>query len=288
MKRFSLLAALAMAFAVAGAQDVTKPVVNVEGFNYASEFSQAEAVIVRNNVISSLQGTKRIIVVDMEQQSSVKSEAERRKQAAAMNDGHKVADITQLNANFILKGTLNNINTTQSTGKSLDGKTYTTWRTTLNYSIQLVDPSTGATVSTFSYEASGSSNDGAGSSRDAAINGSAANMSKFIEDAFPVRGTILQVADGDDKKAKTVYINLGTDSGVQKGQKFIVYAVVDIAGEKSEKEIGTLTAQEVMSATRSLCKVNNGGEEILQNLTSKSPMTIKTRAKKGFFSDLGI
>ena len=59
-----------------------------------------------------------------------------------------------------------------------------------------------------------------------------------------------------------------------------------MAGEISEKEIGTLTAVEVMSATRTLCKVNNGGDVIANNLASNVEMTIKSRAKKGLFGDL--
>lgn len=44
-----------------------------------------------------------------------------------------------------------------------------------------------------------------------------------------------------------------------------------------------------MSATRSLCKVNDGGDVIVEKLASNEEMTIKSRAKKGlgaFFGDL--
>lgn len=286
MKKASFIIALAMCCGLANAQEVTKPVVNVEAFTYNSDFSSAEANIVRNNVVNSLQGTKRVIVVDLQQQNLVNSEAERRKQEAAIGDSHEVADITQLNANFILRGALNTVTTTSQNYTTKDGKSYTSWSTSINYTIQLINPATGATENTYTYDCSGSSRDGSSASRDAAFKSTSVNMSKFVEEAFPVRGTILQAAEADAKKAKTVYINLGSDNGIQKGQKFIVYAVVDIAGERSEKEIGTLTAQEVMSATRTVCKVNDGGPEILQNLSSKSEMTIKSRAKKGFFADV--
>lgn len=288
MKRTIIAVILAFTASFASFAQVTKPVVKVEGFAYSSAFSQAEANTVRNNVIQSLQATKRIIVVDLQQQNAVKAEAERRKSESAMNDDHAVAEITQLNANFLIKGTLNSIDTKSEQRKSYDGKMYTQWSSSLNYTVQLIDPSTGATIGSYNYTSTGSSTDGAASSRADAVNGSSANMKKFIEEAFPVKGTIVQVADGDAKKAKTVYINLGNDNGIQKGQKFVVYAVVDIAGEKSEKEIGTLTAVEVMSATRTLCKVNEGGNAIVENMTSNVEMTIKSRAKKGLFGDSGI
>ena len=287
MKKNLLFLVFALCASVASsAQGVTKQVVNVEGFSYSNDFSQAEAAIVRNNVIQSLQSTKRIIVVDLAQQQSIQSEAERRKSEAAMNDEHEVADITQLNANYILKGMLNSVNTEHKSGKNIiGGGTYSYYETTLNYTIQLIDPATGATMSSYSYTASGRDDNSQQASRSAAVNGSSANMKKFIEEAFPVKGTIVQVAEGDSKKAKTVYINLGNDQGIQKGQKFVVYVVIDIAGEKSEKEIGTLTAVEVMSASRTLCKVNDGGDVIATNLASNVEMTIKSRAKKGLFGD---
>ena len=286
MKKLISFASLILGVSIASFAQVTKQVVNVEKFGYSNSFSESEANIVRNNVIQSLQATKRIIVVDLAQQGVVQTEAERRKSEAAMNDEHEVADITQLNANYILKGMLNSVNTEHKTGKNLfTGDPYSYYETALNYTIQLIDPATGATNSSYSYTATGKDDNSQQASRSAAITGSSTNMKKFIEEAFPVKGTIVQVADGDSKKAKTVYINLGNDQGIQKGQKFVVYAVIDIAGEKSEKEIGTLTAVEVMSATRTMCKVNNGGDVIAMNLASNTEMTIKTRAKKGLFGD---
>ena len=268
MKKVILSAFVAMFCATGFAQDVTKEVVNVEGFTYNNDFTASEVATVRRNVVSSLQNTKRIIVVDLTQQASVANEAKKRQNATRMNDNHEVKDIVELNANFILKGALNSINTVSKTGKDLiSGNSYTYWESKLSYTIVLIDPATGATASTN-------------------IEGSASNMKKFIEDCFPVKGTIVAIADGDSKKAKTVYINLGNDAGMTKGQKLAVYQVIDIAGEKSEKEIGTLTVQESMSATRSLCKVDKGGDIIVKAMATNAELTIKTRAKRGFFADV--
>ena len=53
-----------------------------------------------------------------------------------------------------------------------------------------------------------------------------------------MKGTIVQIESTKKDKAQTVYIDLGTKRGVQKGQKFIVYIEMDIAGELSLKEVG--------------------------------------------------
>lgn len=291
MKKIIFSAVIAFAATISGgAQTVTKPVVNVQSFEYSQAFGTAEVEVIRNNVISSLQATNRIIIVDLEQQDAVKSEANRRKDEGAMNDDHSVADITQLNANYLLKGMLNSINTTESKSTDKDGKVSYSWKTKLEYTLQLIDPSTGATVYSNTYSSSGSSSSGSSESRKKAVSGSSASMKSFIEAAFPVRGTILAVKDIDTKKnvAKTVYINLGNDHGIQVGQKFSVYAVVDIAGEKSETEIGTVTAAEVMSGSRTLCKVNKGGDVVLQKLNAKEEMSIKTREVRTFLDKINI
>ena len=287
MKKVILSAFVAMFCATGFAQDVTKEVVNVEGFTYNNDFTASEVATVRRNVVSSLQNTKRIIVVDLTQQASVANEAKKRQNATRMNDNHEVKDIVELNANFILKGALNSINTVSKTGKDLiSGNSYTYWESKLSYTIVLIDPATGATASTNTYTSTATSRDGSQAARNSAIEGSASNMKKFIEDCFPVKGTIVAIADGDSKKAKTVYINLGNDAGMTKGQKLAVYQVIDIAGEKSEKEIGTLTVQESMSATRSLCKVDKGGDIIVKAMATNAELTIKTRAKRGFLADV--
>ena len=287
MKKVILSAFVAMFCATGFAQDVTKEVVNVEGFTYNNDFTASEVATVRRNVVSSLQNTKRIIVVDLTQQASVVNEAKKRQNATRMNDNHEVKDIVELNANFILKGALNSINTVSKTGKDLiSGNSYTYWESKLSYTIVLIDPATGATASTNTYTSTATSRDGSQAARNSAIEGSASNMKKFIEDCFPVKGTIVAIADGDSKKAKTVYINLGNDAGMTKGQKLAVYQVIDIAGEKSEKEIGTLTVQESMSATRSLCKVDKGGDIIVKAMATNAELTIKTRAKRGFLADV--
>ena len=289
MKKILFSAAIAFAAIATGiAQTVTKPVVRVLSFEYSQAFGTAEVEIIRNNVIQSLNETKRIIIVDSEKENSaVDIEGGIRKNVNTMNDDHAVGDIGLLNANYLLKGMLNSINTTESKSTDKDGNVKYSYKTKLEYSLQLIDPSTGATVYSNTYSSSASSGTSA-ESRKKAVSGSSASMKSFIEAAFPVKGTILAAKDIDTKKnaAKTVYINLGNDQGIMSGQKFSVYAVVDIAGEKSETEIGTVTAAEVMSGTRTLCKVNKGGDVILQKLNAKEEMTIKTREIRTFLDKI--
>lgn len=96
MKKVILSAFVAMFCATGFAQDVTKEVVNVEGFTYNNDFTASEVATVRRNVVSNLQNTKRIIVVDLTQQASVANEAKKRQNATRMNDNHEVKDIVDI------------------------------------------------------------------------------------------------------------------------------------------------------------------------------------------------
>lgn len=96
MKKVILSAFVAMFCATGFAQDVTKEVVNVEGFTYNNDFTASEVATVRRNVVSSLQNTKRIIVVDLTQHASVANEAKKRQNATRMNDNHEVKDIVDI------------------------------------------------------------------------------------------------------------------------------------------------------------------------------------------------
>lgn len=262
------------------AQNAVKYVVNVGAFTYGKPtFTSLEALTVRNNVIRTLHSANRVHVVDLGQQEEINREEERRRAQAALGDYRDVADITQLKANYILNGMLNSISVTR--GKTL-------YNAKLIFSVTLTDVSNGTIHSSFQYDsfASGST---ATEARNNAISTSAETLNKFIEDAFPVTGSILQVVDVDAKKpvAKTVYIDLGNDDGIQPGQFFSVYAIVDVAGEKGETEIGALQAKTVLSGGRTLCKVTKGGDVILQKLNGKEEMFIKSRTARGMSTIFG-
>ena len=111
-------------------------------------------------------------------------------------------------------------------------------------------------------------------------------MNKMVETVFPVKGVILMVDESSNNKAKTVYISIGADNGIKKGQKFDVTVIRDVAGDKVLKTIGTVTAKEVGS-TKTLCSVNDGEEDILANSTSGIEMAVNTREKKGLLKGLG-
>lgn len=262
-----------------------KPVVTVEQFT-SNNVSSTIVESVRNKVISALQESGRVNVVDVKNESALNAEQARRTDERAMDDAGRVEDMTQLMSNSILKGNIDNLTVTQKTQKSYDGKMYTTYTAVLNYTLNLVNAANGTLISQKNFSCSYT-----GDTDALAVQGvtniKTTPVKQFILNAYAVGGKVIAMEDGDAKKAKTVYIDLGKDDGISKGQKMIVFKEVDIAGEKSKKEIGEIQVQEVMSGTRSLCKVTKGGEVILKEIEAGSTLPIETKEQKsGFFKSI--
>lgn len=289
MKKFILTVVAVFAAAVmtfAQQQVVTKPVVNVEGWSNSSELTSKECYVIRQNLISSLQSTKRVIVVDLSNEDFVDDEAERRKSASAVGDTRQVDNVTTLQANYILTGNIKSVSTEKKEYDVKDYKTGAThkeikYTTVITFAITLIDPATGATVGTHNYSPSSTDKDKT-ESRKNAVSNSSASMRWFIEECFPVKGEIVGIAATNKKgtKAESVYINAGTDDGIGVGQRVGVYVEIDIAGELSEKEVGGITVTEVLGKNRAQCKVNYGEEAILNATSQNKKLTFKTRATK--------
>lgn len=294
MKKIILIIMAVFCAAVTLAQDqVTKPVVRVEGYTNTSELTKAECFTIRQNLIMALQATKRLIVVDRTDEGLVEDEAERRKNESAMGDTRQVADITTLQANYIITMYFKSVSygTKEVQVKNVStGTTSTQTRhvTSISYAINLLNPATGATESVHEYESS-ATEDTKSLSRTKAVDNATASLNQFIEECFPVKGEVIAVADTDKKgvKATSVYVNIGSNEGLAAGQKVMVFVEVDIAGELSQKHIGELTVTEVLGKNRSSCKVNQGGEEIVTAKSKNQKVFVQTRAKKSMNLGLG-
>jgi len=289
MKRLSFILTLFACFATIAVAQTEKPVVAVENFANNGNMPDAFVRQVRAKVMESLTNTGRIEVADVAAQNAVNSEKERRKRGLNMSDERNVTDVGALNANYILSGAVNSYACTRRQEKNYKGEIVQYYTVDFSYTLKLIDPATSVSKSNNTYTVNGR-----GDTDDlamiSALNNAGGNFKDFIEANFALSGTIVQVykANKDNTKAEKVYIDLGTSNGIQKGQKIDVYAVIDVAGEKANKIIGELKAEEVTSATRTLCKVTKGGQEINQAMSSGQQISLKTKATHSIFEKIGL
>lgn len=306
--KFLILAVATMMFSAANAQELKKTVLGIENFTYSSSFSEADVEMVRNQIVNAIQSTGRVIVVDHNSSTNraLNAEAERRKQESAM-DANTVADMTSLNANSLLSVNLDQLAITQEvyeekeTVKGSDGKytrrvkgRYPYMKAAITYTVKITDCEKGTVQAqkTFSYSSgSYSSYDHKATYENATeahqgIMRNCVSQDEFtimILNTFKAEGKILQVDKGDAKKAKTVYVSLGSEDGVEKKQVLEVYKEVDIAGEVSRKLIGEVEVVEIMGASRCLAKVKKGGDVIQQVMAAGGNLPVQSRDVKAKF-----
>lgn len=312
MKRIKSL--LVVIFAITSlnvdAQELKKKVLAIGEFTYSEySFCEEDVNLVRNQIVKAVQNTGRVIVVDHNNstQSALHAESERRKQEAAM-DANTVADMVSLNSNSILTAHLDQLSVTKETYedveyvKGSDGKTqkrvkgrYPYLKGVLTYSVKITDCETGMVQAQQSFTITGG-----GINYDTfqslykteeevseAIMRRCVNEDKFkvlILNTFKSEGKILQVNEGNAKAAKSVYVSLGSEDGIELKQILEVYKELDIAGEVSRRLIGEAEIIEILGASRCLVKIKKGGQEVQQVLTSGGVLLVQTRdVKEKFF-----
>ena len=239
-----------------------KPVIFVDYFNAPSNINESLIETLRGKVIEGIQETQRLQVIDIDSYAQLKDEAERRKKESAMADlTARTSEMRTLGANYILTGDIATMMATEQ--KDSDNKRY--YKGSIQWTIKVIDAETGTLKTTQTFDHSGFTGS-RGDTRDEAIvktcDYAKYSMDDFVNETFPMEGLILKVETVKKNKAQTVYIDLGSAQGVTDGQRFDVFLETDIAGEIGRTEIGALSAKEVISAQRTLCKVTKGGKEI--------------------------
>ena len=114
------------------------------------------------------------------------------------------------------------------------------------------------------------------------------SMDNFVNDYFKIKGVIVEMKETNKKgdKVSSLYINLGSEAGVAKGQKLDVLQVLKVAGTEGEEEIGSLTVDKVVAPALSECKVTKGGKEIMSAFKAGTELRVVTK-KDGWLTDLG-
>lgn len=266
MKKFFLTFIVLLTSVLGFAQSETgeKETVYIDYFSNSSNIKSSYVETLRTKIIEGLTATQRINVIDVASNEILKEEAKRRQETSAMGDvTARKEEMSTLGAGFLIQGHVTSLISTKKTTD--EGKVY--YESIVKFTLKVIKASTGTLKATESFE-NKEREDTYDLSIAKCLNLPSYMMKDFVDRQFKVQGEIIQFKDLNKKgnKAESVYINLGEARGVQEGQPFIVYNVVDIAGELSKEEVGRIKVSKVMSANRSICKVTKGGEKIYKLL----------------------
>lgn len=92
-----------------------------------------------------------------------------------------------------------------------------------------------------------------------------------------VCGNVLRVDEVKKDKAESLFIDLGHDQEVRKGDTFNVFLTTNVEGHTGQTPIGHVTVTEVQGPTLTLCNIKKGGKEILAAIQAGTPLVVETR-----------
>lgn len=281
MKRVILSFVTVLCAVVVMAQ-VKKDVLCVYDFTYSSSVGSNYAEMLRNTVVDGINKMGRLKIIDVNNDELVRAEIKRRMQESAINEENALIEsIKTLGAKYIMTGHLASLTATKKTSEK------STWYTSkATFQIKVFNVADGEVICNDTRESSSSflsSHSNADDARSEAIKYAAINLDDFVNAYFPVEGTILEVAEAKKDEAKKVYIDLGSDLGMAKGQKLDVREEREIAGRKINKVIGELKVEAVEAGDISLCKVTKNGKAIQAAIDEGKTLTIVTKVDTSLF-----
>lgn len=271
MKRNILLLIILMVISIgAPAQKYT---IYTDDFDSEIKVPNRVISMVRLAFIDGIRNTNRINVVDAIAAGSDLSLS-------------PLEDARRFKAEYLLKG---NLIKREATDDGSSHRRYhsreNSYKEKFTLRLDLIRTSDGVTISTRNYEEAGSAS-GKDATQYSALENSLMNvpyeMGVFVETYFKVYGSILRVVSTKKDKAKTIYINLGYNDPIKEGLRFDVVESGMLEGNYIETKIGEVRISEIMGPKISLCKVNKGGEDILNALNAGKTLKLISRQAKLF------
>lgn len=276
---FKKTLSLAFAAMVALVAQAQKPVMVAGTFSAGENVEKNYALQVRTSVVAGLFETGRFELKDIDSERQIAAETERRSSEDAMNSAAALMEhTTETAAEYLLYGGITQCSVSQS--PSQDGKMY--YSAEITYSVKIVKYANKEVVVSKDYKLAGFRG-GFGDTPAAAVMDATAHikndMKNLVDEYFKLEGEIIGEGYETDKKGKkmeTCLITLGSDFGLEKGQRLEVSCIEKVAGRDVTKVIGQLTITEVMAGDLSQCKVTKGGDAILAKM--KEYLDIKDAA----------
>ena len=284
MKKVLLTMIFASVCAFASAQ---KSVVIIDYFTNSSSVSKSDADMLRAKVIDGINAINRVNLIDVESESTLTLEASRRNSEMALEDKTARAGVMKtLGAHYAIYGSVNKMDADYKTSDS--GSYYVG---NIAYSLTVINLENGTVVGTKSFTYTGLTGNTGSTKNEAVIstlNRVKQSMDNFVNEYFKLNGTIVEMKEANKKgdQAKSLYISLGSDSGMSKGQLLEVFEVKMIAGKEAELSVGNLKVEEVVASDLAECTVTKGGKEIMTAFRAGNELRVKTRKDSGFTSFL--
>lgn len=279
-----MLVAMAVAIPFTSKADDTKgkPNVLIDYFWRPSNIPFSCAEQLRSYVMEGITNTNRVELIDVDSQDALAIEASRREEGVdAGDDADRLKVMSQQGANFLIQGRIASLNIEEKTTD--DGSKYYTGQ--LSYTLKVINPNDGKLVLTKTLKHGGELlNMETSNTPDEAVTKVCRNAVKgvvsFIQEAFPLYGSLLECNEVKGDKVNSVYMSLGAAHGVAEKDRFEVCIVREIAGRKSTKVIGECEVASVDGDDISSAKIKKGNKEIKAAIDGGQTIVFKSVPKK--------
>lgn len=263
-KMLFVMSFLALSVVSVYAQDNDKQNVCIDEFTYNTNIGTNWVTTVRNNVIEGIIRTGRLNLIDIKSLSGLSTANEER-----------LIQLRKSNVDVLVKGHYTSL---ESTPKTKNGKT--TYEAVSMFTLTLVDTKSGAVLGSENFKNTYYTGETSNESITSALSEVVDKMKKFVDNNFRVEAIVKALDQVDPKKGvKTIYVNIGSNLGIQEGQMFDIYQEIEVAGEVGTKLIGTAKAKEVVGNNLTLCTVSKGGSEIKTAFENGVVLTVVSRAR---------
>lgn len=262
MKKLLFTASLLLMGALGMLAQTERPRLLIEDFTKTSSVTGENGLKMRHAVIDALTKLHRFDLVDAVTIADLEPE---------------MAKLQRDASDYIVNGTILSMSMTEESKK---GKTQ--YGCNMSYSLTVTDTKNQGTVGTRTFEETTSN---IHDTKDEAINWVAKelknNLENFIIEILPIEGTV-NPADYEAKKDKLekCYINLGSNCGAKKGDKFKIVSPTTRAGKVVYNKIGELKIEEVVDGELSYCKVTKDGKKVLVAMEAYAAQDEQSQAEK--------
>ena len=153
MKKILLLFSICLISMLGYAQtnEDGKESVYIDYFSRPGSINNILAEALRNKIIEGIQEMNRVVLIDVDSNEALKTEARRRQEASAMGDVVARSEaMTTLGAKYLIQGNITSMQGIKKTDSK--GKPY--YKGSVSYTLKIVDPSNGTLKGTqaFSHE----------------------------------------------------------------------------------------------------------------------------------------
>lgn len=281
-KAMLVVMAVAIPFTSNANETKGKPNVLIDYFWRPANIPFSCAEQLRSYVMEGITNTNRVELIDVDSQDALAIEASRREAGVdAGDDAERLKVMSQQGANFLIQGRIASLNIEEKTTD--DGSKYYTGQ--LSYTLKAINPNDGKLVLTKTFKHGGELlNMETSNTPDEAVTkvcrSAVKSVVPFIQEAFPLYGTLLECNEVKGDKVNSVYMSLGAAHGVAEKDRFEVCIVREIAGRKSTKVIGECEIASVDGDDISSAKIKKGNKEIKAAVDGGQTIVFKSVPKK--------